>query len=411
VISGKDGVTMDKSLTVAVIGCGDFSPHFVPLFKAHPLVNKVYVCDLLRERADAVAAKHGVEVIESFAEVLKRRDINAVAIFTQRHLHGPQVLEALAAGKHVYSAVPMASEVEQCQQIVELVKKTGQTYMMGETCYYYPCAMYCREAYNAGTFGKFVFGEAQYHHDIEHFPKHFREDLRNAGLPPFYYPTHSTAMILSAVDSYALKVVAFGYEDQEDDQIYKKGVNQWDNVFSNSYSMMKLANGGTARINECRRIGYKAPSSYVSAFYGTEGAYQFNNAQHLVTVKTPQGVALSDVSARVNPVVMTENAGDPEFKQKVANHQWQWNNFAPIQQADVDRLPASFKVPGFPNGHMASHQLLIDDFCKAAAYNTLPPVNVWQAARWTIPGLVAHESVLRDGEALAVPDCGDAPKA
>ncbi|NLE54853.1 MAG: hypothetical protein GX617_07945, partial [Lentisphaerae bacterium] len=101
----------------------------------------------------------------------------------------------------------------------------------------------------------------------------------------------------------------------------------------------------------------------------------------------------------------------PEFKQKVANHQWQWNNFAPIQQADVDRLPASFKVPGFPNGHMASHQLLIDDFCKAAAYNTLPPVNVWQAARWTIPGLVAHESVLRDGEALAVPDCGDAPKA
>ena len=190
---------MDKSLTVAVIGCGDFSPHFVPLFKAHPLVNKVYVCDLLRERADAVAAKHGVEVIESFAEVLKRRDINAVAIFTQRHLHGPQVLEALAAGKHVYSAVPMASEVEQCQQIVELVKKTGQTYMMGETCYYYPCAMYCREAYNAGTFGKFVFGEAQYHHDIEHFPKHFREDLRNAGLPPFYYPTHSTAMILSAL--------------------------------------------------------------------------------------------------------------------------------------------------------------------------------------------------------------------
>ena len=137
-----------------------------------------------------------------------------------------------------------------------------------------------------------------------------------------------------------------------------------------------------------------------------------------VTVVTPEGkgsagagAGLPVPAARVNPAAMTENLGDPEFKQKVANHQWQWNNFAPIQQADVDRLPASFKVPGFPNGHMASHQLLIDDFCKAAAYNTLPPVNAWQAARWTIPGLVAHESVLRDGEALAVPDCGDAPKA
>jgi len=218
-------------------------------------------------------------------------------------------------------------------------------------------------------------------------------------------------MILSAVDSYALKVVAFGYEDQEDDQIYKRNVNQWDNVFSNSYSMMKLANGGTARINECRRIGYKAPSSYVSAFYGTEGAYQFSNAQHLLTVKTSQGVTLTDVSARVNPVAMTEHADDPEFKQKVANHKWQWDNFAPIQQADADRLPASFKVPGFPNGHMASHQLLIDDFCTAAVHGTLPPVHAWNAARWTIPGLLAHKSLLLDGEPQIVPDCGEPPQA
>ncbi|MGI5924909.1 MAG: Gfo/Idh/MocA family protein [Lentisphaeria bacterium] len=402
---------MDKNLTVAVIGCGGFAAGFVPLFKAHPLVNKVYVCDLIREQADAYAQKFGVEVIASFEDALKRRDINAIAIFTQRHLHGPQVLAALAAGKHVYSAVPMASEVEQCQQIVELVKKSGLTYMMGETCYYYPSAMFCRETYRAGTFGKFVYGEAQYHHDISHFSQKFRDDLKSAGIPPFYYPTHSTAMLLSAVDSYALKVVAFGYEDQEDDLIFKKGVNQWDNVFSNSYSMMKLANGGTARINECRRIGYKAPSSYVSSCYGTEGGYQFNNAQHLLTVKTPQGVTLTDVSERVNPVVMTENRHDPEFKQKVANHQWQWNSFAPIQQADADRLPESFRAPGMPNGHMASHQLLIDDFCKAAAFGTLPPVNAWEAARWTIPGLIAHESALRDGEVLPVPDCGAAPKA
>ncbi|NLZ63770.1 MAG: Gfo/Idh/MocA family oxidoreductase [Lentisphaerae bacterium] len=401
---------MSNNLTVAVIGCGAFSLHFMPLFKAHPLVHKVYVCDRLRERADACAQKFGVEVIASFEEALQRRDLNAIAIFTQRHLHGPQALAALAAGKHVYSAVPMASEVEQCQQIVELVRKSGLTYMMGETCYYYPSAMFCRETCRAGIFGKFVYGEAQYHHDIGFFSQNFRDDLRSAGIPPFYYPTHSTAMLLSAVDSYALKVVAFGYEDQEDDQFFKRGVNQWDNVFSNSYSMMKLANGGIARINECRRIGYKAPSSYVSSCYGTEGGYQFNNAQHLLTVKTPTGVTLTDVSARVNPVAMTENSHDPEFKQKVANHQWQWDSFAPIQQAEADRLPPSFKAPGMLNGHMASHQLLVDDFCQAAASGTLPPINAWEAARWTIPGLIAHKSVLRDGEVLPVPDCGAAPK-
>ena len=35
-------------------------------------------------------------------------DVDAVAIFTQRWTHGPLVVQALRAGKHVYSAVPMA---------------------------------------------------------------------------------------------------------------------------------------------------------------------------------------------------------------------------------------------------------------------------------------------------------------
>ena len=401
---------MGGKLNIAFIGCGDFAKNFVPLFKLHPLVEKVYVCDLIAERAEEYSKKYSVEIVTSFEEVLKRRDINAVAIFAQRHLHGPLVLRALSAGKHVYSAVPMASEVEECQQIVEKVKETGLTYMMGETCYYYPSSMLCRYKNQEGFFGKFVYGEAQYHHDISHFPANFRADKRSAGVPPFFYPTHSTAMLLAAADSYCTRVVAFGYEDTEDDGIFEKGVNQWDNVFSNSYSLMKLANGGTARINECRRIGYKAPSSYVSSFYGTKGAYQFNNAQHILTKLTEKGVDLQDISDDVNPIEMTRHKDEEDFKQKVANHTWQWNMFSPVQKTEYDRLPESFKKNSSVNGHMASHQLLVDDFCTAVFFGSMPPVNAWRAARWTIPGLLAHQSALKDGEAIDVPDCGEAPK-
>ena len=401
---------MGGKLNIAFIGCGDFAKNFVPLFKLHPLVEKVYVCDLIAERAEEYSKKFSVEIVASFEEVLKRRDINAVAIFAQRHLHGPLVLQALSAGKHVYSAVPMASEVEQCQQIVAKVAETGLTYMMGETCYYYPSSMLCRYKFQEGFFGKFVYGEAQYHHDISHFPANFRADKRSAGVPPFFYPTHSTAMLLAAADSYCTRVVAFGYEDTEGDGIFEKGVNQWDNVFSNSYSLMKLANGGTARINECRRIGYKAPSSYVSSFYGTKGAYQFSNAQHILTKLTEKGVDLQDISDDVNPIEMTRHKDEVDFKQKVANHTWQWNMFSPVQKTEYDRLPESFKKNGSVNGHMASHQLLVDDFCTAVFFGSMPPVNAWRAARWTIPGLLAHQSALKNGEAMDVPDCGEAPK-
>ena len=390
-----------KKLSLAVIGCGEFARCFVPLFKAHPYVEKVLVCDLVRSRAEDYSARFGTEIADSFEEVLRSKEINAVAVFTDRHLHGRMVKESLLAGKHVYSAVPMASSVEECLEIVETVRRTGLTYMMGETCIYYPCSMFCREGYEKGEFGRFVFGEAQYYHDISHFPVNYRSDMKNAGLPPFFYPTHSTAMLLHATGSYVTKVVAMGYEDQEEDGIYKAGVNRWDNVISNGYSLMKLENGGTIRINECRRIGYKAPSSYISGFYGTKGSYQFSNAQHLVTRLTKEGVDLRDVSAEVNPRAMEEHRGDPDFKERVANHAWQGDSFSPQHDARAARLPESFR--GLPNGHMASHQLLVDDFCTAAFEGTLPTVDAALAARYTIPGLLAHESILKDSEPLRVP--------
>ena len=45
---------MKEKITIAVIGCGRFAKNFVPLFKAHPEVKKVYVCDLIEERAKDV---------------------------------------------------------------------------------------------------------------------------------------------------------------------------------------------------------------------------------------------------------------------------------------------------------------------------------------------------------------------
>ena len=198
--------------------------------------------------------------------------------------------------------------------------------------------------------------------------------------------------------------------DKEENTPFAVGKNPWNNVFSNEFSMMHLSNGGFARVSECRRIGYKAPSSFVSGFYGTKASYQFNNAQHLVTRLTKKGVDIEDVSDYVNPAEMTKHKNDPDYKQNVANHTWQWCDFAPIQQKEADRLPDSYKEMPQTNGHMASHQLLIDDFCTCVAERKIPYVNAWRAARFTIPGLIAHESAKQGGVLLDIPDFGEAPE-
>ena len=64
---------------------------------------------------------------------------------------------------------------------------------------------------------------------------------------------------------------------------------------------------------------------------------------------------------------------------------------APVH--DTSRLPSEFR--GAPNGHEGSHHFLVDDFVRAVVDGTLPPVNAWTAARFNLPGIVAHESALR----------------
>jgi hypothetical protein len=73
----------------------------------------------------------------------------------------------------------------------------------------------------------------------------------------------------------------------------------------------------------------------------------------------------------------------------------------------VWRLPRIFA--GLENGHHGSHQFLVDDFVRACLTGALPPNHIWAAARYNIPGLIAHASALRDGEMMSIPDLGDPP--
>lgn len=396
---------MNKKLTIAFIGCGKFAHHFVNLFKHHPLVEKVYLCDLVREKAESFSREFDLEIVDSYEEVLEREDINCVLNFTERHIHGEIVIRALKAGKHVYSAVPMASRVDECGEIVRLVKETGLIYFMAETCYYYPCAMFCREQFKKGTFGNFCYGASQYYHNINNIG-YGKSPER--GMPPLLYPTHSTAMILSACDSYVTEVACFGYKDQEGDSAFVKENNAWENEFSSQYVFMRLANGGTARVTEARSFGWAKPSSYISGFYGTKAGYEFSNAQHLLVEKDfsteEERVILTDVSDYVNPADMVANKELPDFKTRVANGEWQWTSPAEIQRPEVDRLPK--ELEGFVSGHMYSHQLLVDDFVTAVYNNKQPILNAWRAARYTVPGLVAIESAKQGGRVLPVPDFG-----
>ncbi|MBO1269764.1 Gfo/Idh/MocA family protein [Arthrobacter cavernae] len=396
------------TFSLGVVGAGQFAGQFTKLFKAHPQVSEVYVTDVLPERAATLAERQQLGgTFPSFEDMLAS-DVDAVAIFTQRWTHGPLVVRALRAGKHVYSAVPMAISEEEIAAIIEAVRETGLTYMMGETSYYNPATIYARQQKDAGAFGRIFYAEGDYVHDMDlgfyaAYQYSGGDDWqKTASYPPMLYPTHSLGGVLGGIGSHATSVSCIGVRDQRGDGVFDKDVSMFDNDFSNATALFEMAGGGSIRINEFRRVGY--PSHLRESrfrYFGTEGSFE----QLVETAVWQDKDGFTDVSEQIRtlPSIPLDDPSlaevDPALRDAFVS------GLAPVH--DASRLPAELRA--LPSGHEGSHSFLVDDFVTAVATGTLPPVNAWVAARFTLPGVVAHESALRGGERLAIRDFGDAP--
>lgn len=391
------------SIKVGVCGTGSFADCFIPLIKAHPEVSKVILSDLDQLKLKEKAKKWDIKDTCPSLEELCQTDVDAIFIFTQNDRHGPQAVHALKCGKHVYSAVPSGISMEEISSLVKTVEDTGLTYMIGETSYYYPCAIYCRDRYQKGDFGEIVYSEGEYIHDFSHglyevSKWRFGKDWeKHAGSPPMFYPTHSVSMVVSVTGAYATHVSGMGFVDKNADNLFGKDKNIYKNPFSNETAMCKMSDGSVARFNEFRRAGH--PGAVSMSMFGTKGSYEQQYKSHLwMTAEAKTTVDISDLLniadvKKINDKNTVEIKGGELFESKTSK-------IHPIHL-----LPKEYN--GLPNGHKGSHQFLIHEFVTACVSKAQPINNVWQAARYLVPGLIAHESAMQGGVLLEVPDFGD----
>ena len=130
-------------INLGVVGFCSFSKSLIELFLKHPDIERVVGAEFLEDRRKEVMETYGLDAMySSFDEMIEKdKDINCVAIFAQRHQHGPLIIKSLKAGKHIFTTVTMGCTQEEIFEIIELVKKTRLTFIMAETCYYSPCAV------------------------------------------------------------------------------------------------------------------------------------------------------------------------------------------------------------------------------------------------------------------------------
>jgi predicted dehydrogenase len=367
-----------RKLRVGIVG-GRFGLGFQ--FHEHPNCHVEAVSDLIPERrAELQKTYRCAKAYDSLAELIRDPKIEAVAIFTDAPLHAEHTLACLAAGKHVLCAVPVAFTLEECHQVYEAVRKSGLTYMMAETSVYKGSTIKAKQYYREGKFGKLIGAAAQYFHPgLEAL--FFNPDKSRTwryGLAPMNYPTHCTSYLLSVTGEHLTSVSCLGWGD--DSPILK------DNPYKNPFWKE------TAFFQTNRGMPFNVEVLWRGAMVGTDrGEWQGEKMSLYMPYKS-QPAHLVHETQKIGIEEGGFAVGEPKVEPFVAPDYWK-----------TDLLPAPLR---HNTGHGGSHSFITHEFVDAVVQQRAPEVNIERALAFTVPGIVAHQSALKGGEQLKIPNFG-----
>jgi len=341
----------DRKVRVGIVGYGVCSFGAKFNFQDHPNVTVAAVADLDPDkRAELAKACRCEKTYASCEELIEDDSLEAVFVATDAPSHGRLAIAALEAGKHVGSAVPAVfGSLEEADALFDAVKATGRKYMMFETSYFHH-DLYCmREMYRAGDLGKVIYAEGEYWH-------YFGTPLAahggwRTGLPPQWYPTHSNAYYVGVTGGSFTEVSCMGMPSELDH--LKPENNQFGNPFGTEIALFRTSEGGMARM----AVSWDTPG---------EGGERGR-------IRTEKGTFYGEFQSNQKDCV------------------------APA----INRPPLPPGVAA--GGHGGSHGYLMSEFVEAILLDRDPLVDVAQSLSMTVSGIVAHQSALKDGELMKIP--------
>jgi len=369
------GPLPETKVKIGVVG-GGFGRSFY--WHKHPASKVTAVCDLREDRLQAMVETFGTtNAYKDFRSFLKEGEMDAVAVFTPAPLHVWMATEAMKRGKHVISAVPAGMSIEECERLIESVETTGLTYMMAETSYYRREIITCREWAQAGKFGTIHYAESEYHHegllDLWYDDRGF--PTWRQGFPPMHYPTHCTGMVIPVMREYLTQVQAVGWGDGHEGL----QTNPYENPFWNTTGFFRTSGGHSCRLSVFWHVA--AGGTERATFYGDRVSYILHR---------PEGSPNTVVRITENGETVLDDDGYPQGK--VSQEKYE-------ESDHYEKLPPELR---FPSGHGGSHTFLTNEFVNSILEERSPAVDVYEAVNYTVPGIVAHQSALRDGETLKI---------
>jgi predicted dehydrogenase len=112
------------ALGVGVLGCGSVSAQYLPNGRWLDALRFVACADVDPAAADRLAGKHGLEACAP-DELVARDDVDVVLCLTPPDSHADVALQAIAAGKHVYTEKPLATSLPRAREVLDAAAAAG----------------------------------------------------------------------------------------------------------------------------------------------------------------------------------------------------------------------------------------------------------------------------------------------
>jgi predicted dehydrogenase len=366
-----------RRIRLGVVG-GGFGASF--WWHEHPGCEVTGVTGLYPQRREALKRRYSCDTVYDSLETMIQQadDIDAVAIFSGVPDHAKHTKMCFERGWHVIAACPTCLTLDEAAMLKELKEKTGLKYMMAESSWYRQECIFARNLFQAGEFGDLFYTETEYYHDggdpdratgnigsLVYNPDGTRS--WRWGFPPMLYVTHNTGFLTGVTGERVVKVSCVGWASEQPKLKNHplRTENVYDNPFWNQSALMLTDREHMSRCN----VHWRCVA-------GGERAQWFGDRATFYMVQGP----IPD---------MIETRGQPAQPARVPQY-WRTS----------EMLPEAMRHDSAHNG---SAVFLCAEFINALLEDREPAIDLYESLAMTVPGIVAHESSLRDGEQLAVP--------
>ena len=330
----------------------------------NPAGTVVVGCDAAEDVRRSFTGKFVDAKVESRYEALLDSDADAIIVASDCPNHAGDAIAAMRAGKDVLSEVTAFHTPAEGVALVETVEQTHRAYMMAENSMYNNRMMELAHLAFTGVLGEMQYAEGDYIHDVRDLLLRDGKRYWRSWQPPIFYCTHQLGPILRACGCRPSHVV--GMHTGSKIEGTQGGMDA-------GVMMIQCSGGGVIRILSHFSV-IRKPESHWICYYGTKAT-------------------LETMDQWVDKVRLYDSRSKHAFERE--RYAFGPTSYRPTGRDGRDLTTV---------GHGGSDERVMEYWIESLANGLAMPVDVYEAADMTLPGILAHRSSVTGAQPINVPN-------